>query len=57
MDKKETQNYRSADSVIIGVRLSKETAAAIKQEAARRNIRLNSLILELWENYQREKKD
>jgi predicted DNA binding CopG/RHH family protein len=43
-------------SVVIGLRLPKETATAIKQEAARRNIRLNRLMMELWEAYQQEKK-
>jgi len=40
---------------IIGVRFPKDVVSAIKQEAARRNIRINQLMLELWENYQREK--
>jgi hypothetical protein len=43
-------------SQIIGIRFPKEIAVAIKQEAARRNIRLNRLFQELWENYQKEMK-
>jgi hypothetical protein len=45
-----------SDSQIIGIRLPKEIAVAIKQEAARRDIRLNRLFQELWENYQKEMK-
>jgi hypothetical protein len=50
----ETDTQRG--SQIIGVRFPKEIAVAIKQEAARRNIRLNRLFQELWENYQKEMK-
>lgn len=45
-----------SQSQIIGVRFPKDVAIAIKQEAASRNIRINALILELWEDYQRGKK-
>jgi hypothetical protein len=55
-NKVSAEKDRHGDSVVIGLRLPKETASAIKQEAARRNIRLNSLMLELWEAYQQGKK-
>ncbi len=48
-------NERNPDSQVIGVRFSKHVASEIKQEAARRNIRINQLILELWGKYQSEK--
>jgi predicted DNA binding CopG/RHH family protein len=47
---------KTKKSQIIGIRFPEEIAVAIKQEAARRNIRLNRLIQELWEKYQDEKK-
>lgn len=46
---------KNSNSQIIGIRFPKNVALAIKQEAARRDIRINQLILELWENYQRDK--
>jgi hypothetical protein len=55
-NKVSAEKDRHGNSVVIGLRLPKETASAIKQEAARRNIRLNSLMLELWEAYQQGKK-
>jgi predicted DNA binding CopG/RHH family protein len=44
------------DSEIIGIRLTKETALAVKQEAARRGMKLNQLFQELWNNYNKNKR-
>jgi predicted DNA binding CopG/RHH family protein len=52
----QSTKHKSSKSQIIGIRFPEEIAVAIKQEAARRNIRLNRLILELWDRYQEEKK-
>lgn len=52
----ENKKSKHQDSQIIGLRLPKEIAIAIKQEAASRNIRINVLFLELWEDYQRRDK-
>lgn len=46
---------QNSNSHIIGIRFPKNVALAIKQEAACRDIRINQLILELWENYQCDK--
>jgi predicted DNA binding CopG/RHH family protein len=40
---------------IIGIRLPKEVVLAVKQEVARRGIKLNHLFLELWEDYEKRK--
>lgn len=42
-----------SETQVLGFRLSKELAAAVKTEAARRGVPLNSLFAELWELYQR----
>jgi predicted DNA binding CopG/RHH family protein len=52
----QSKKREPSKSQIIGIRFPEEIAVAIKQEAARRNIRLNRLIQELWEKYQDEKK-
>lgn len=49
------KNEKEHNSQVIGLRISKHVASEIKQEAARRNIRINQLILELWDKYQSEK--
>lgn len=41
------------DSEIIGIRLPKNVARDVKQEVARRGIKINRLFLELWDDYQR----
>jgi predicted DNA binding CopG/RHH family protein len=51
----QSKKQKSGKSQIIGIRFPEEIAVAIKQEAARRNIRLNRLIQEMWEKYQEEK--
>jgi hypothetical protein len=52
-----TKRQRSKnESQIIGFRLPKPLAARIKEEAARRNMRLNKLLEEMWNNYEKNKK-
>lgn len=41
----------SGDSQIIGFRLPVATAKAIKVEAARRQLPLNTLLTEMWQLY------
>lgn len=42
---------RQADSQIIGFRMPKPVAKAIKVEAARRKLPLNLLLAEMWQLY------
>lgn len=44
------------ESQIIGFRLPVPVATAIKVEAAQRQVPLNSLLVEMWELYQRTKR-
>jgi hypothetical protein len=44
------------DSQIIGFRLPKKVAAALKVEAAARNLKLNALLIEMWELYRKTKR-
>lgn len=46
----------SGDSQIIGFRLSVATAKAIKVEAARRQMLLNTLLTEMWQLYRDNKR-
>ena len=44
------------DSQIVGFRLPKNVAAALKVEAATRNLKLNALLIEMWELYRKTKR-
>ncbi len=54
MPAKKNQTGRQANSRIIGVRLPTQLAIEVKAEAARRNIALNKLFLEMWDLYQQQ---
>jgi hypothetical protein len=41
---------------IIGIHFSPEMAKSIKEEAARRNMKINRLFHELWEDYLKNQK-
>jgi hypothetical protein len=43
------------DSSIIGFRLPKSIAQAVKVEASKRELALNSLFVEMWELYTHQK--
>jgi hypothetical protein len=43
------------DSSIIGFRLPKAVAQAVKVEATQRELALNALFVEMWELYTRQK--
>jgi hypothetical protein len=43
------------DSSIIGFRLPKSVAQAVKVEASTREMALNSLFIEMWELYTKQK--
>ena len=45
-----------SDRKIVGISLSPEMARAFKEEAARREISLKKLFVEMWELYQRRGK-
>jgi len=47
---------RQDDSQIIGFRLPIPIAKAVKVEAARRQIALNALLVEMWELYRESKR-
>lgn len=48
-----TKRPSQSETQIIGFRLPKALAAAVKTEAARRGLPLNTLFAELWELYER----
>jgi predicted HicB family RNase H-like nuclease len=50
-DKKPSRRPETGASQIIGFRMPAEIAQAIKVEAARRQIRLNDLLSEMWSVY------
>jgi len=41
---------------IVGFSLSPDVAKAVKQEAARRNLSLKALFMEMWEAYRMKQK-
>jgi predicted HicB family RNase H-like nuclease len=43
-------------SQIVGFRLPKEVATALKVEAATRHLKLNALLIEMWELYRKKKR-
>jgi hypothetical protein len=47
---------RGADTSIIGFRLPKDIAQAVKVEATQQNLALNALFVEMWELYLKQKK-
>ena len=47
---------RRGESRIIGFRLPVKVAEAVKVEAARRNLPLNALLVEMWELYRESKR-
>lgn len=55
IDMKKSQDSKR-DRQIVGFSLSPETAAAVKMEAARRNLTLRKLFEELWAAYTAKKK-
>lgn len=44
------------DSEIIGIRLPKDVAIDVKQEVARRGMKINRFFLELWNDYKKTKR-
>jgi hypothetical protein len=55
-EKKTTRRTETGESQIIGFRMPKPIAKAIKVEAARRQIPLNGLLAEMWELYRESKR-
>jgi len=53
---KPARRTEAAASQIIGFRLPVAVAKAIKVEAARRQVPLNSLLIEMWELYRGAKR-
>lgn len=49
------RSMRKNDSQIIGFRIPKPVAKAIKMEAARRELPLNLLLAEMWQLYRENK--
>ena len=49
-------NLRTEDSQIIGFRVPRALARDIKAEAAKRGLKLNSLLVEMWYIYKKNKK-
>ena len=47
-EKKPSRRTETGDSQIIGFRMPKPVATAIKVEAARRQVPLNGLLAEMW---------
>ncbi|MGH7118185.1 MAG: hypothetical protein ACREFP_04215 [Acetobacteraceae bacterium] len=47
---------KRGESRIIGFRLPVKVAEAVKVEAARRNLPLNALFVEMWELYRERKR-
>ena len=50
------KRVKQDDSQIIGFRLPVPIAKAVKVEAARRRIRLNALLVEMWELYRESRR-
>jgi predicted HicB family RNase H-like nuclease len=55
-EKKTAQRPERGESQIIGFRMPKPIAKAIKVEAARRQVPLNGLLAEMWELYRESKR-
>jgi predicted HicB family RNase H-like nuclease len=55
-EKKPSRRPETGDSQIIGFRMPKPVAKAIKVEAARRQIPLNGLLAEMWQLYRENKR-
>ena len=50
------RSTRKDDSQIVGFRIPKPVATAIKVEAARRKLPLNLLLTEMWQLYRENKR-
>jgi hypothetical protein len=46
---------RDSETTIIGFRLPKDVAQAVKIESTKRELALNALFMEMWELYLNEK--
>jgi hypothetical protein len=55
-EKKPSRRTETGDSQIIGFRMPKAIAQAIKVEAARRQVPLNRLLAEMWKLYRENKR-
>lgn len=55
-EKRPSRRTETDDSQIIGFRMPKPIAKAIKVEAARRQMPLNSLLAEMWQLYRENKR-
>jgi predicted HicB family RNase H-like nuclease len=55
-EKKPSRQPETGESQIVGFRIPKATAKAIKVEAARRDIHLNTLLAEMWDLYREAKR-
>jgi hypothetical protein len=53
---KNTSRRETGETQIIGFRLPKAVAKAIKMEAAGREIPLNALLAEMWTHYRESKR-
>jgi hypothetical protein len=53
---KRSLRLRGGESSIIGFRLPKEMAQAVKVEASKRELALNALFVEMWELYMKQKR-
>jgi hypothetical protein len=51
---KRTRHHAPLPRKILGLSLPPEVAEAVKAEAAKRDIAVRDLFLELWTNYQRK---
>lgn len=56
MEKPRPKATRQADSQIVGFRIPKPVAKAIKVEAARRKLPLNLLLTEMWQLHREAKR-
>jgi predicted HicB family RNase H-like nuclease len=55
-EKRPSIQPKTINSQIIGFRMPKPVAKAIKMEAARRKVPLNGLLAEMWELYRENKR-
>lgn len=55
-EKPKPRGTRQTESQIIGFRIPKPVATAIKVEAARRKLPLNLLLTEMWQLYRENKR-
>ena len=53
---KRSLRLRGGESSIIGFRLPKEMTQAVKMEATKRELALNTLFVEMWELYMKQKR-